>query len=337
MNRRIKIAQSLGIKGLIVLLALICIGMGASLLRSCIRMPDEPLRVGTNVWPGYECLYLARGLGYYEGTAIDLVEFPSSSEVLRAYRNETIEVAALTFDEVLYLSTVQKRDSRVVLITDFSTGGDVIIAKSEFEDMQSLRGQRIGIESSALGAFVITRALEKAGMSRNDIVIVALEVSEHESAFKEGQVDAVVTFEPVRSKLLDLGGRILFDSSQIPNEIVDVLVTSEEVLSSNRRRSLKILIEGWFHALDYLREKPRDAARLIAPREGVDPEQFLQMLELIRIPDLEENKELLGRSDELFNDGMRGLYKIMLEEGLLEKQTDPLSLLDDRMVRMAGK
>ncbi len=337
MNRKIKIAQSLGIKGRTVLLFLIFIGMAAFLLCSCVRMPEEPLRVGTNVWPGYECLYLARDLGYYKGTAIDLVEFPSASEVIRAYRNKTIEVAALTFDEVLYLSTVQKRESRVVLITDISTGGDAIIAKSEFEDMQSLRGRRIGVESSALGAFVITRALEKAGMSKNDIVIVTLEVSEHERAFKEGQVDAVVTFEPVRSKLLDLGGRILFDSSQIPNEIVDVLVVSEEVMSSNGCRSLKILIEGWFRAIEYLRENPRDAARLIAPREGVKPKQFLQMLELIKIPDLEENKKILGKSDELFNDGMHRLYKIMLEKDLLKKQIDPLSLLDDRIVRMAGK
>jgi len=43
-------------------------------------------------------------------------------------------------------------------------------------------------------------------------------------AFKKRQVDAIVTFEPVKSELLSSGANILFDSHQIPGRIVDVLV-----------------------------------------------------------------------------------------------------------------
>lgn len=59
-----------------------------------------PLRIGTLVWPGYEPLYLARERGYLDPKSVRLVEYPSNSEVTRAFRNRAIEAAALTFDEV---------------------------------------------------------------------------------------------------------------------------------------------------------------------------------------------------------------------------------------------
>ena len=68
-------------------------------------------------------------------------------------------------------------------------------------------------------------------MSPKDIKIVFLGVSEHERAFKNGKVDAVVTFGSARTKLLAAGAKQLFDSSQIPGEIVDVLIVSEDVIN----------------------------------------------------------------------------------------------------------
>ena len=62
---------------LIVLLA--CVG--------CTPDPEPILRVGTNVWPGYEPLYLARDLGYLD-ESIRLVEY--SSEIGRASCRERV-------------------------------------------------------------------------------------------------------------------------------------------------------------------------------------------------------------------------------------------------------
>ncbi len=83
-------------------------------LAGCGVEPAPPLRIGTNVWSGYEPLYLARELGYLDPRSVHLVEYPSASEVIRAFRNQAIEAAALTFDEVLLL-TQDGFEPRVVL------------------------------------------------------------------------------------------------------------------------------------------------------------------------------------------------------------------------------
>ena len=298
---------------------------------SCVKEAPPPLRVGTNIWPGYESLYLARNLGYYDNTSIRLVDYPSSSEIIRAYRNGDLEVAAITMDETLSLVETQP-NIRVVLITDVSNGADVILGKPEIKSLKDLKGRRVGVESTALGAFVITRALEQVDLSPKDVQIVSLGVSEHERAFKQGTVDAVVTFEPVRSNLLKSGAKLLFDSTQIPGEIVDVLVVRKELLTS-KLNSLKVLISGWSRALDYLKQNPQDAARRIAPRTGITPEQFLKSLKGLRIPDIQENQKLLGKTDTSLLNAVRRLSEVMKENKLLQPAVVSTPLLDERLVK----
>jgi NitT/TauT family transport system substrate-binding protein len=299
------------------------------ILASCSKA-EPPLRVGANVWPGYETLYLARSLGYYDNTPIRLVDYPSGTEEVRAYRNGEIEAAGISIDQALVLAATNP-DVKIVVVMDFSNGGDVILGKPEIPNLQGLKSRPVGVESTALGAFIITRALEQKGMSPKDIKIVSLGVSEHERAFKDGKVDAVVTFGSARTKLLAAGAKQLFDSSQIPGEIVDVLIVREEVINK-QPKALQALVDGRFRALDYLTKNPQDAASRIAPRTGVTPEQFLESLKGLSSPNLQENQKLLGKTDPSLLNGVKRLSQVMLENKLLPKTVNPAPLLDDRLV-----
>lgn len=301
------------------------------LLFGCTQKPQPPLRVGTNIWPGYEFLYLARDLGYYKNSPIKLIEYTSASEVIRAYLNGVIDAAALTMDEVFLLAE-QKENPKVVLIMDFSDGGDVVIAKPEIRQLSDLRGKRIGVETTALGAFMLTRALEHADMNIKDVSVVPLEVAEHENAFKKGTVDAVVTFEPVRSNLLNAGGNLLFDSSKIPGEIIDVLIIRKELIAS-KNKTLNVLLSGWFKALDYFTENPEDGSRRIAPREGVTPEQFLTSLEGLHIPDKKENINLLSKQDPALYKGMGHLSRFMVDSHLLKEPVKLALILESGPIK----
>ena len=192
-------------------------------LNGCTREPPPVLRVGANIWPGYEPLYLARDLGYFRGAPIHAVEFTSATQVIRAYQNETIDAVCLTLDEALLLAS-EGADLRIVLVADFSNGADVIIGTPGTRAMKDLQGRRVGVEDTALGAFFLTRALQESGVQIGDVRVVPMQVQDHEQAFLKGDVDAVVTFEPVRGKLLARGAHILFDSSRLPGEIVDVVL-----------------------------------------------------------------------------------------------------------------
>lgn len=309
--------------------------LAALIVSSCTPESPALLRIGTSVWPGYEPLYLARDLNYLDSGVVRLVEYPSASEVMRSFRNGAIEAATLTLDEALLLLQ-NYADIRVILVLDVSHGADVILGKPYLKNIQEIAGRRVGVENTALGAFVLSRALQQAKLSRGDIRVVSLPVSDHERAYHEDAVDAVVTFEPVRTRLLKAGARLLFDSTQIPGEIVDVLVVRRDALDAHASQ-INNLVSAWFRAVAYLRTHPHDAARRMAKREGVSSAEFLDALRGVRIPDQEENRRLLTGNSPLLVESARKLAASMIEQRLLQKEADISALLDARPLLAAGR
>ena len=77
--------------------------MALAALAGCEKPADVPVAIGTNIWPGYEPGYIAKDNKLYGVTDVSLRQFPSATEVLRAFRNQSVDVAALTLDEALML------------------------------------------------------------------------------------------------------------------------------------------------------------------------------------------------------------------------------------------
>ena len=305
------------------------------LLTSCTSEVTSPLRIGVNLWPGYETLYLARALGYYDKEAIRLVDYPSTTEQIRAYRNEEIEGAAVSIDQALVLAETQK-DNKIITIMDVSNGGDVILGRPEIKNIKALKGKRVGVETAAIGAFFISRALEKNGLTPQDIEIVHLITTEHEKAYRENQVDAVVTYAPASLKILEQGAKLLFDSSQIPGEIVDTLVLRQSAIRHSSA-AIQSLIDGRFKALEYFKKHPKDAAIKIAYRTKVTPEQILSFFESIYQPSLEENQRLLSQKDTSLSKNMKKLAAVMIKNKLLTSAIEPKYILEPRFVNKSPK
>jgi NitT/TauT family transport system substrate-binding protein len=290
-----------------------------------MRETEPPLRIGTNVWIGSEPLYLARNLGYLDREAVQLVEYPSASEVLRAFRNQAIDGMIISLDE-LFVLAVDGLRPKIVFVADVSNGADVVVGRSDMRTMKDLKGKRVAVESGALGAYVLSRALTVSGMQASDVQIVHLESNEHPEAFKQRQVDGAVTFDPFRGQLLKAGARTLFDSSQIPGEIVDLLAVRASVLEKSPQ-TVQTLLTGWFKALAYLERDPKDAAARMAVRQQITGEQFLQALQGLHIPSRADNlKMLAGATPSLVVSG-RQLMTLMLDAKLLRGRIEVEGLL----------
>ena len=309
MNRSLRVIRWLGI------VASVALVLGLS---GCAREPETALRIGTNVWIGSEPLYLARELGRLDAKSVQLVEYPSASEVLRAFRNQAIDGIVISLDELFGLAADGFKP-RIVLVVDVSHGADVVVGRGGMKSMRDLKGKSVAVESSALGAFVLSRALAINGMQASDVNVVHLESNEQPSAFEKGLVDGAVTFDPFRAQFLKTGAKTLFDSTQMPGEIVDLLAVRDTAIASHPDE-LRALLTGWFSALDYMASDPKDAARRMGIRQQTSGEQFLETLKGLHIPTRDENLRMLGGDKpELVVTGRR-LLTLMLEAKLLTKE-----------------
>ena len=300
-------------------------------LAACDKPPSPPLVFGANIWSGYEPVYLARELDYYDPAKVHLAEYSNASEVIRAFRNQLIQAAGVTLDEALLLQQ-DIPDLRIILIFDYSNGADVVLGRKEFRTLQQLKGRRIGVENTALGAYFLSLALGSAGMTPEQVNIVPLSVDEHASAFHEHAVDAVVTFEPMRTHLLQHDhANQLFDSSRVPGKIVDVLVTRKEYME-RYPDELRTLVQGWAKALAYMQTDPEQSMRIMAMREGVSAQEFKEALTGITFTDLAQNRSLLASGGVGFEGNVESMQEYLLQKRLLRTRTDIKALVDASLI-----
>ncbi len=292
---------------------------------------DHPIVLGTNVWPGYEPLFLARNQGMLDSDTVSLLDFSSSTQVMRSFVNGTIDAAGLTLEQVLILRE-SNVDVVIVLVVDFSNGGDAIVARPDIDSLQALEGRPIGVPNTALGALIVARALEVNDMPPDALQRVFADMDEQEILFEQGRIDAAVTYSPVLDRLKAAGNREVFSSREIPGEIVDVIITRPHIVEHHGDK-LAELLSGWFDALAYIEANPEESAQLMVPRLSVSPELVLQSLQNLQFVSLEQNLDYLGDQPGAFRDSIDSLQEIMVDAGFLVGPIDAVGLVSDRAVR----
>lgn len=295
--------------------------------QGCTSEPDVSLRIGSNQWPGYEPLYLAQTLGFHDNTNLKLIELTSSTEVMNAFRLGQLDVAALTMDEVFLLADIEQ-DLVVFLVMDISNGADKLIVTPELDSLTKLKHKKIGVENTALGAYFLSCILAANDLKHTDISVIPGTIDQHQSMLTSGQVDAVVTFDPVASQLIARGYRSLFDSSQLPGKIVDVLVTRRSLLKE-KTHLFKQLMDAHWQAITYFKNHPDEATNIMAPRLHISPEQLKQSFAELILPDQARNKSLLNST---LSQSADTLNDVMLKQGMLEHRIDVSHLISDEML-----
>jgi NitT/TauT family transport system substrate-binding protein len=329
--------QEVGSVGKIIrkILANILAGILTITITACTEAPKEPLRIASSPWPGYEPLYLARDLGYFTPENVKLFELPSSDITMESFRNKSTDLATLTLDETLELLHDGTK-MRILLILDVSNGADAVVASPGIKDIKDIKGKRISIVNIPLGMYVLNRLLEKAGLSREDVKVFPMPESRQYEFYKQGKADVVITFEPVKTRLLKEGTHIIFDSRDIPNEIFDLLVTHEDVFN-RRRKDICSAVKQWYKALNYISLYPNDAAKRIGKRLNVKPSEFQAMLSGIKLPTRDENISMLSGKDPGLLGPAKKLNEIMVTEKQLTRSVDVSAALDKTFAECHAK
>jgi len=293
------------------------------LLSACVE--KAPLRLGIHPWIGYETIYLARDFGWLSRDSV-LVEGRSAGDSLKAMREGLLEAGCLTLDEVL-LARADGIPLAIVAILDVSAGADVLMARPEMRHLPAIKGKRIGIERSALGELMLTTALDAAGLARADVQVRDVPPDRQLAAWRAGQIDVAVTYEPTASMLERDGAVRLFDSRQAPETIIDVLAVHRDRMRG-RRPQLRALLAAHFRGLEHLRVNRQDALHRIASREGVSYEEAKRSLAGVTLPNLAHNRTYMSR-DARIGQTARKLNRLMVEHSLL-KAPDRLENLFDQ-------
>lgn len=300
--------------------------LSVGLLSSCSKESHEPLRIASSPWPGYEPIYLARDIGYLPKNKASIFELPSSDITLESFRNRSADMATLTLDEALDLLAGGVK-FRILFVMDGSNGADAVMASPQVKSLADLKGKRIAIENIPLGVYMLSRTLNAAKLKREDVHVIPSAESRQLEMYKQDKADAFITFDPFKTQLAALGAHAIFDSSQIPNEIFDLMLVHEDVFQARRQEVCDVARE-WFHTLNYMKQSPADATHRISKRLGVSTQEYQTMVGGISTPTLQDNLRLLSTKHPAIITPANNLVQVMLKEGQLKQKVDIRMALD---------
>ena len=300
---------------------------------SCRQAPTEAIRIGISPWPGYELLYLAQEKMFFQqaGLHVQIVEFSSLGDVLRAYEQGNIDGMACTFTEAILAKYQSSRDPKIVSFLDFSNGADAIIAIPGISNIKELKDKNIGVETNSLGLFMLSRALEFNNMTLNDVRIIPMTPANQELAFNKKEIDAAVIYPPALNRLMrNSKARVLFSSADIAREIIDILVFDAKIIDDRKQEIVKIL-DIWDQTIHYVKQNTADSYKIMADKELITPQEFHESLKGLEFLTLTEQADLFN-NETLVKNNINAMIELLKSTKQISGEINVNNLLDASII-----
>ena len=179
------------------------------------------------------------------GIEISLTLVNDYVESINLYTAGKFDACVMTNMDALTIPAVGGVDSEAVIVGDFSNGNDGIIVKKA-ASVKALKGRKINLVELSVSHYLLARALDMNGMSEKDVTLVNTSDADIAAVFTSDANGAAVTWNPPLAQAKQApGAKLVFDSSSIPGEIMDLMV-----VKSIAPDSLKLALVGaWYEVM----------------------------------------------------------------------------------------
>jgi NitT/TauT family transport system substrate-binding protein len=267
------------------------------------------------MWVGYGPLYLARDLGMFKKYGLD-VELSATDDVLAETALVSSGVMSGVATEVdTMMSTRKTLCTKGVVALDDSAGADGILARDDITALSQMKGKEIGVSETGLPNIFFTYALEKAGLTRDDVTILNMKPEDAAAAFIAGRIPVAVTYEPSLTFVADAHkGHVLFDSAQAPGLIADLVYLRCDVIEK-QPDDIRALVKGLYDAVDYVAANPDKAYDVMRKSVGGylgTTEDFAKAAKGVTYYGRDLDRSYLGTADKpgQVMDTVRFIYKV---------------------------
>ena len=252
-------------------------------LWATIAAAADKFRVGWSHYTGWEPWAYAQNAGILKkwaakhGIEIELTLVNDYVESINLYTGGKFDACAMTNMDVLTIPAVGGVDSSVIIVGDFSNGNDGIVLKNG-ASVKDLKGRRVNLVEFTVSHYMLARALEMNGMSPRDVKTVNTSDSDIAAIFNTGKDAAVVTWNPPLQQVRNVkGAKLVFDSSRIPGEIMDLMVVRSKAPDALK----KALTGAWYEVMAIMSDKGKaanDAIEFMAKFSGATAPEFKAQL-----------------------------------------------------------
>ena len=183
------------------------------------------------------------------GIDVEIVQINDYIESINQYTAGAFDGVSATNMDTLSIPSGGGVDTTALIVGDYSNGNDAVIVKGE-GDLMSLKGKPVNLVELSVSHYLLARGLDSVGLSERDLAsVINTSDADMIAAYATDDVQAVVTWNPLVSTIMETpGANKLFDSSDIPGEIIDLMVVNTDVLAANPDFG-KALVGAWYETM----------------------------------------------------------------------------------------
>jgi NitT/TauT family transport system substrate-binding protein len=209
---------------------------------------------------------------------VEIVQINDYIESINQYTAGAFDGVTATSMDTLSIPSGGGVDTTALIVGDYSNGNDAIISKGD-GDLASLAGKSVNLVELSVSHYLLARGLDSVGLSEADLDgVINTSDADMIAAFATNDVQAVVTWNPLVSEILeDPSATKLFDSSDIPGEIIDLMVVNTETLAANPNFG-KALVGAWYEVMTLMAKGDEEVLTAMAEASGTDLEGFKAQL-----------------------------------------------------------
>ncbi|RAX37279.1 putative urea ABC transporter substrate-binding protein [Rhizobium tropici] len=218
---------------------------------------------------------------------IEVTQFNDYVESMNQYTAGAFDAVTLTNMDGLSIPAAGGVDTTAVIVGDFSNGNDAVILKDK-TSLADIKGQNVNLVEYSVSHYLLARALDSIKLSERDVKVVNTSDADMVAAYKTPDVSAVVTWNPLVSTILEeLSAKKVFDSSQVPGEIIDLMVANSNVLKDNPNFG-KALAGIWYETVALMKAdtpEGKAAREAMGAASGTDLKGFEAQLAATKLFD----------------------------------------------------
>jgi NitT/TauT family transport system substrate-binding protein len=264
------------------------------------------VHIGYSDWPGWVAWQVAIDKGWFkeEGVTAKFEWFDYSAS-MDAFAAGKIDAVTMTNGDALVTGAGGGK-SVMIMLTDYSNGNDMIVAKPGIKSIHDLKGKKVAVEVGLVEHLLLLNSLKKAGMKESDVTLVNAKTNEMPQVLASADVDAVGAWQPVAGQAMKgvPGSHPVVTSADEPGLIYDVLAVNPASAKKNSADWKKVL-KVWDRVVAYINDPKTqaDAVKIMAAKSGVTPEEYLPLLKGTKLLSLSEGKKIFVKGA-----GFKSLY-----------------------------
>jgi NitT/TauT family transport system substrate-binding protein len=259
------------------------------------------------------------------GIEIDVTQVNDYIESINQYTAGKFDACLMTNMDALTIPAAGGVDTTSVIMGDYSNGNDAIVLKNK-DKLSDIKGQHVNLVEFSVSHYILARALSTVGLSERDLTLVNTSDADIVAAYKSPDVTAAVLWNPQLGQVMQSpDAHEVFNSSQIPGEILDLAMVHTEVMKKHPE-FVKALVGAWYETMTIMHKgdaKAEAALSMMAKASGTDLAGYKKQLATTYLYETPAKAVKYTRSKKLIK-AMDLVRKFSFDHGILgEAATSP--------------